>query len=167
VRVRHVVVQQTTVTINTFVIVNLAGPGYIDRPAGTTGDRDTPSTYTGDDTTSSTETPSTVAPTTATTEPVSTLPPADFCAQFQAIQSKWTGANTDTLSQRQGLMADFDRLTAAAPADVRADMQTIDAFLRQTINSDDPAGLEPPADVQAAEVRVTAYLTNVCGIVIG
>jgi hypothetical protein len=42
-----VVVQQTTVVITTFVIVNLAGPGYIDRPAGTTGDRDTPSSYTG------------------------------------------------------------------------------------------------------------------------
>jgi len=158
-----VVVAPATQVVTTFVIVNLAGPGYLDRPAGSTGDRDTTSSFTGDGTTASTSTstPSTAPPTAGTP---STLPPSDFCAQFQALQSKWSGASADTLAQRQALLADFDTLTAAAPGDVKADMQIISAYLRSTI--DTPDNFNPPADEQAAETRVTAYLTNVCGIVI-
>ena len=154
-----IVVQQTTVVINTFVIVNLTGPGYIDRPAGTTGDQDTTSAYTGGDTTPSTGSSSTTAP-------VSTLAPSDFCAQFKVTQAKWSAASTDTLAQREELMADFDRLTAAAPSEVKAEMQVIGAWLRSTITTGDSDLGEPPADVQAAEDTITGYLTNVCGIVI-
>lgn len=178
-----VVVQQTTIVITTFVMVNLAGPGYLDRPAGSTGDRDTPSTYTGGaasgapgttgpptsatapSTASPTTPPSTVAPTTPSTAPVSTLPPSDFCAQFAALQAKWANVTGDTPAQRQELVADFDRLAAAAPAEVSADMHLIADYVRVWINSD--TFPEPTAEEKAAEQRVTAYLKNVCGITVG
>ncbi len=173
-----VVVQQTTVVITTFVIVNLAGPGYIDRPAGTTGDRDTPSSYTGgtagtsgtspsvtSTNPSTTLPPSTITPTSASTVPPSTLPPADFCAQFSALQAKWMSVSDVSPAQRQELSADFDRLAAAAPAEVSADMQLIAGFVRTLLTSESLDNIPP--DVQAAEERVTAYLQNVCGITVG
>ena len=156
-----VVVQQTTQVVNTFVIVNLSGSGYLDRPAGSDGSQDTVSTYTGDGTA-----PTTAVPTTSTTAPPSTLPAADFCAQFQALQTKWTGASGDTAAQRAELAADFDTLTAAAPAEVKADMQTINAWVHRVFGSGDFYLNDIPADVQAAENRVTTYLENVCGIVV-
>jgi hypothetical protein len=157
-----IVVQQTTVVVNTFVIVNLDGSGYLDRPAGTTGDRDTTSTYTGDDTTSTTTPTSTEPPSTA---PVPTLAPSDFCAEFQTAQAKWGNASAETPAQLQELAADLDRLAAAAPAEIKAAMQIVADGFRQAL-ANNSLNADVPAEVTAAEAQVSAYLTNVCGIAI-
>jgi hypothetical protein len=59
-----VVVNQTTVVIDVFVLVNLTGTGYIERGPGVTGTDSAPTTTT------------TAPPTTATTSPPATYPPA-------------------------------------------------------------------------------------------
>ena len=96
---------------------------------------------------------------------MSTLPPSDFCAQFAALQAKWANVTGDTPAQRQELVADFDQLAAAAPAEVSADMHLIADYVRVWINSD--SFPEPTPEEKAAEQRVTAYLQNVCGITVG
>jgi hypothetical protein len=177
-----VVVQQTTVVINTFVVVNLSGPGYLDRPSGSTGDRDTVSSYTPGGTSattspstgpssSATTTPTTTAstaastaPPTSSTAPVSTLPAADFCAVYKSLDAKWSNVQTDTPEVRRQLADDFATLAAAAPAEVKADMDVLNNWLRPMLLSGNlDLGSEPP-EVAAAVTRVEAYLQRVCGV---
>lgn len=167
-----IVVQETTIVINNFTIVNLDGSGYIDRPAGTTGREDTTSTYTGDagqppGTTATTEATTTTIPTTTPppTTPVPTLAPADFCAQFREAQARWSGIDADTPSQRQALAEEFVTLTAAAPPEIKADMEILRDFIKPLLLSGDLAQVfNPPAEVNTATVNIEAYLRNVCGI---
>ena len=67
-----VVVNQTTVVIDVFVLVNLQGGGYIERGAGATGTDTAPTTTT------------TAPPTTSTTAPPATYPPATAPCRHRA-----------------------------------------------------------------------------------
>ncbi len=135
-----VVVQPTTVVIETFVIVNVSTGAVIERPPGSDGSDDVASTTT------------TLAPTTTTLPP---LDPADFCS---AIIGYNQGAAVDTAEQA---VAAFSDLTARAPAAIRGDMELLLSTL-QTLADTGVDNTEDPA-VQASVTAVEQWVLTNCG----
>jgi hypothetical protein len=139
-----VVVQPTTVIIETFVVVNVQTGALIERPSGTDGSDDITSTTT------------TVTPTTTTLPP---LDPADFCSAIIAYNE---GAGVDTPEEAIPAFAD---LAARAPTAIRADMDLLLSTLQNLVatgadNTEDPAVLVAVANVEQWVLANCGYDLN-------
>ncbi|MCB0963279.1 MAG: zinc ribbon domain-containing protein [Acidimicrobiales bacterium] len=154
---RVTVIQQTTVEIDVYVLVNLSGDGYIDRPVGTTGDLDTESDYdpSAGSSTTTTAPPTTAAPTTEA--------PAEPSGDFCTLAARWVddyyvwlqSATPESVPDSSGLIAQLDDMAAVAPNDLIADQ------LRQAQD-----WLRDPLALDAPELPdLEAYLNDPCGIV--
>ena len=151
------VVSQSTTVVETFVLVNLSGPGYLGRPSGTDGADDTeakpPST------TTTTASPTTSAPST-TKAPGTTAPAGDFCE----IATGWvpklrafvlTGLGTDTFPDTTELIAGVDAMLPLSPSpEVTSDLKQLRGFLEA-----------PSADAASIELSsLRKALIDGCGI---
>ncbi len=139
-----VVVQPSTVVVETFVIVNVQTGAVIERPPGSDGSDDVASTTT------------TVAPTTTTLPP---LDPADFCS---AIIRYDTTVSVDTPEEAIPYFAD---LAARAPVELRADMALLLSTLQEISatgadNTESPAVLAAVAHVEQWVLANCAYDLN-------
>jgi hypothetical protein len=134
-----VVVQPSTVIIETFVIVNVQTGAVIERPPGSDGSDDVASTTT------------TVAPTTTTQPP---MDPADFCS---AIIEYDTTVSIETPEQAIPYFAD---LAARAPTEIRADMELLLSAVQDMANGIDST--ETP-EVLAAVNDVESWVLANCG----
>ena len=135
-----VIVQPTTVVIETFVIVNVSTGAVIERPPGSDGSDDVASTTT------------TLAPTTTTLPP---LDPGGFCSAIIAYNQ---GANVDTAEQA---VATFSDLTARAPTAIRGDMELLLSTL-QTVANTGADNTQDPA-VLASVANVEQWVLTNCG----
>ena len=154
-------VVQSTVVVQTFVLVNLSGPGYIGRPAGSTGGDDTTVTRPdGGTTTTTAPSSSTTASTTTTPATSTTAPAGDFCteaATWVPLLKNFVlaGFGTSTYPDGTALLASTDRLIPLSPSDgVRTDLEAIRAFVASPTEAG--AQYEPDA--------LEAYLKGTCGI---
>lgn len=135
-----VIVQPTTVIIETFVIVNVQTGALIERPSGTDGTNDKGSTTT------------TRAPVTTTLPP---LDSADFCT---AIINYNETVDFDTPEQA---IAVFSDLTARAPAVLQADMQMLLSTVQEVAATGNDTFESPP--VLAAVANVEQWVLVNCG----
>lgn len=173
-----IVVQQTTVVIETYVLVDLDGRGTtILRPVGTWGDRDTAGPPLGapvsEPTTVATVPPATTAAPPETTAAVETTVPAAgdpvaFCQAWKGFQAATLGAlavgKRDDAAVQAALdkiLAAFEKMIPVAPADLRADMQLLDAQLKQAVATRTTAASTP--EIEAAGSRLTQYAESTCG----
>jgi hypothetical protein len=138
-----VVVQPTTVVIETFVIVNVQTGAPIQRPAGTDGTNDVTST------TATTRAPTT----TATTTPLGG-DAAGFCAAIIGF------VKTDAEITNEYVVNMFAQLAAIAPAELSGDMAVLLSAAQQLAAGSDPTG--DPA-VTAAEAHVEQWVLTNCG----
>jgi len=153
-----VVVSSTTV-VETYVLVNLSGPGYIARPAGTTGSEDEPTEGpTGGTTTTTTE----AASTTQTTVAPSTTaaPSGSFCDTATAWITEYrnwvlAALGNETFGDTSALIAGVDTMIEQSPSpQITADLQALRGFLEApTMTGSD---YDP--------VALTEYLTGTCHI---
>ena len=151
------IIQQTTVEVNVYVLVNLSGSGYLDRPVGTTGDQDTESDYdpsgTPDPTTTTTAPPTTAAPTTEAPQPS-----GDYCtlaAEWLDTYFAWlASASEDSFGDTSEQIAQLDAMIAVAPNDlIRQQTQIAQDWLRNPT-------IESSPDLPELE----AYLNDTCGL---
>ncbi len=162
-----VVVQETTVIIDVFILVNIQTGGVFTRPATTTGGQDatqTPGT-TPPQTTPTTQPPATAPPTTAppATAPPQTVLTGDFCQAVQQYDQQADQFNTES---EQGideftawLRAAFLDLQRLAPDELQAD---IALFLAAVERGPEALFLDDP-QLEAAGERFEEYVRTVCG----
>jgi hypothetical protein len=136
-----VVVQPTTVIIQTFVIVNVDTGTLVERPPGTDGTADVAST-------------TTTVPATTTTLTPAGGDAATFCSAMIAYNE---GANVDTVEQA---IAAFSDLAAKAPAAIAPDMAVLLSALRDVAAGTDRTG---DANVLASVANVEQWVLANCG----
>ncbi len=129
-----------------------AGCGGDNKSASETTTATTEATTTETTTTETTPTETTSTDTTATTD---TSGSTDFasaknCQEFAQIQAKMSGALTGSTNV-QDLKDAFDQLTAAAPAEIKDDFQTLSDYITQVADAvgNLKAGETPSADALA------------------
>jgi hypothetical protein len=155
-----IVVQQTTVVIDVYVLVDVDLGGTFERPVGTTGDDDTDIDVGG--VTPATEPPDT-EPEPETTTSIETLTGArDYCEALQfyvdAVDEFDTDDEAAAIEFFENAITD---LAALAPPEVKADWEYYrDVVLPALIAGQFPD--DPRAD--AADERVSAHALSACGI---
>jgi hypothetical protein len=140
-----VIVQPTTVVIETFVIVNVSTGAVIERPPGSDGSDDVASTTT------------TVAPTTTTLAAGGDV--GTFCAAMIAYNE---GSGADTPEQAVAIFSD---LTAKAPPAIAGDMSVLLSTLQDIVatgadNTTSPAVLASVANVEQWVLANCGYDLN-------
>ena len=152
-----VVVNEVTVRIDVYVLVDVVTGEPFSRPVGTTGAADGDAQLTEDRATTTT--------TPTTSPPPSTSPSAGdvslFCSRWQGYLERYAQIDP-TVPEIVNL---FEDLTSIAPADIRPQMETLLAAVRQAAargeseisDSDYPGTLD-------AVAAVIAYLSGTCHI---
>lgn len=179
-----IVVQQTTVIINTYVLTNLNGPGtftrdsgggdvlhdgpVMDTPTGAAPPGSTPST--ASTSTSSTSTPGKPTSTTTTTPGANTnssttLTPltGNFCADLQTfINNNRSNTSGDVQAQVQSVLAEFAHLTDESPPEIKDDMVYFQNLLKRIAAGDESAWNDPALEQHNA--HVAQVVKQICGI---
>jgi hypothetical protein len=162
-----VVIQETTVIIDVFVLVNIQTGGLFTRPAATTGTEDV-TTVQGSippPTTPSTQPPGTAPPTTA---PPSTAPPetvltGDFCQAVQQYdqESFELGEGDEGFDEFLAwLTAAFRDLQRIGPEEVQGDIQM---FLDASERGGESLFLEDNPELNAASDHFIQFVLTECG----
>jgi hypothetical protein len=179
-----IVVQQSQTVIDDFTIVNIAGDGYLERPAGTTGFRDTFSDYTPEDVPVAQTVPppsttldlpssttrrgtSTTSTTSTTRAPTTTMTQEEFCDVFRSISEKWRGDTALTDDERRRFIDDLGRLADSAPPEIEDDLRLFIGWVDEGLRSGNLDIFNVPADVLAASQAIDTHLSTNCGFTFG
>jgi hypothetical protein len=153
-----VVVQQTTVIIEIFVIIDVDTGEVIDRPAGTTGDQDVP--HGADTTTTSASTTTSVAPSSSTT----TIP------EHPDINGLWEGTFTFTAIDVDPALQRELEAQGCSAAEVEAALDTpLPMTMDISVNADgkgtavisiDTSPIAPEGGSSEPETMAVTYVGN-------
>jgi hypothetical protein len=165
-----IVVQQTTVVIETYVLVDIERGGTFQRPVGSDGTEDvdidvggtTPPVTAPPDTVPE---PTTPEPTTPVTEEPSTRTGArDYCEALQYYVDAASGLNTEDVNSAVTFLQDaVADLADLAPPEIQADWVYFrDVIVPQLITGEGFFTENPEAE--AANQRLTAHASSACGI---
>ena len=157
-----VVVTEVTVLIDVFVLSDLDGGGWIERPAGTAGDEDVFVPEDGDTTT----TTSTRRTTTSTSRSTTTTTgrtggnQTEFCTRFEELLIQYSDIDPSVPE----LVAIWQELTDLAPPEVAPAMETLNEAIKDSaaVGSDSIDGDDPA--LTGALTQVLVFLQGPCGI---
>ncbi len=164
-----VVVQPAVIEVDVFILVNLDGDGYLERPLGTSGQDDVPIDSIDDidtpDTTASTDPPRT-APSSTEAPTTTGEVPEDFCALVTAFQQKFAGADPESDAEIQEVLSVLRQLADAAPPEIADAMEVLVSWIEEGVASGNLDVFDPGPEVEAASAEVDAYFRDVCGVVL-